>query len=110
MVNMYEQTTPKSKFLDQGKRTEDGNGKKLKNAFVPDDGPKSEVLSVNEHVTCNFDKAKANVEIYQHAPEIEPPVLYPYLSYDVAVIQWITSCHIYRMTMHVITLCQQCFF
>ena len=30
--------------------------------------------------------------------------LYAYLSYDVAVIQWITSCHKNRMTTCVITL------
>ena len=29
---------------------------------------------------------------------------YSYLSYDVAVIQWITSCHKNRMTTRVITL------
>ena len=31
-------------------------------------------------------------------------VLYKYLSYDVTVFQWITSCHKNRMTTRVITL------
>ena len=33
---------------------------------------------------------------------------YMYLSYDVAVFQWITSCHKNHMTTHVITLLREC--
>ena len=35
---------------------------------------------------------------------LKQTVQHPFLSYDVAVIQWITSCHKNRMTTRVITL------